>query len=129
MRFFEKQLSVLETDLDELNHVNNIRYVDWIQEISKEHWESVTESKIRNEFIWVVRRHEVDYLKSAMPDDVLTIRTHIARNKGPISTRIVEIRHNKTDVLLVKSCTDWCLLDASTLRPRRVPEHISTLFQ
>ncbi|MEM9363330.1 MAG: acyl-ACP thioesterase domain-containing protein [Bacteroidota bacterium] len=129
MRFYEKTLTVNPNDLDELNHVNNIRYIDWVQQISKEHWEKATTPEIRNELIWVVRKHEVNYFKSAILEDVLLLKTHVAKNKGPVSTRIVEIWHNKTNVLLVKASTDWCLLDASTFRPKRVPEDIATLFE
>ncbi|MEM9076608.1 MAG: acyl-ACP thioesterase domain-containing protein [Bacteroidota bacterium] len=129
MQFYEKTLTVQQQDLDELNHVNNIRYIDWVQQISKEHWEKVTSPQVRSELIWVVRKHEVNYFKSAVLDNVLILKTHIAENKGPISTRIVEILDNKTNALLVKASTDWCLLDASTFRPKRVPEHIATLFQ
>ncbi|MEO0573659.1 MAG: acyl-ACP thioesterase domain-containing protein [Bacteroidota bacterium] len=129
MKFYEKTLTVTSNDLDELNHVNNIRYIDWVQQISKEHWEKVTSQEIRNELIWVVRKHEVNYFKSAVLEDVLTLHTYISQNKGPISTRIVEIWNNKTNTLLVKASTDWCLLDASNFRPKRVPEHIATLFE
>ena len=129
MQVYEKTLTVQSEDLDELNHVNNIRYIDWVQQISKEHWEKVTSSDLRRELIWVVRKHEVNYFKSAVLDDELTLKTHIAQNKGPISTRIVEVWNNKTHTLLVKASTDWCLLDASSFRPKRVPEQIASLFQ
>nr|WP_298999062.1 acyl-ACP thioesterase domain-containing protein [uncultured Allomuricauda sp.] len=129
MRFYDKTLTVGTDDLDELNHVNNIRYIDWVQQISKEHWEKATTPEIRSELIWVVRKHEVSYFKSAVLEDVLTLHTYISQNKGPISTRIVEIWNNKTNDLLVKASTDWCLLDASTFRPKRVPEQVATLFE
>ncbi len=129
MQVHEKIRIVQAEDLDHLNHVNNIRYIDWIQQISKEHWQKVTSPEIESTYIWVVRKHEVNYLKSAVLDDVLAIRTHIAANKGPISTRIVEVWNNKTNTLLVKASTDWCLLDAQTFRPKRVPEHIASLFE
>ena len=129
MQVYEKTLTVQSEDLDELNHVNNIRYIDWVQQISKEHWEKVTSSELRSTLIWVVRKHEVNYFKSAVLDDELTLKTHIAQNKGPISTRIVEVWNNKTHTLLVKASTDWCLLDASSFRPKRVPEQIASLFQ
>ena len=129
MQVYEKTLTVQSEDLDELNHVNNIRYIEWVQQISKEHWEKVTSSQLRSTLIWVVRKHEVNYFKSAVLDDQLTLKTHIAQNKGPISTRIVEVWNNKTHTLLVKASTDWCLLDASSFRPKRVPEHIASLFQ
>jgi len=38
---YEKTLTVVTEDLDELAHVNNVRYLDWIQDISKEHWNAL----------------------------------------------------------------------------------------
>nr|WP_298790198.1 acyl-ACP thioesterase domain-containing protein [uncultured Allomuricauda sp.] len=119
---------VKANDLDELNHVNNIRYVEWIQEVSKKHWLSVTDIKTREGLIWVVRNHEISYHKSAQLGDTIQIATHIAETKGPISKRVVEIKNNKTGVLLVKGITEWCLLDAATFRPKRVPEAVQQLF-
>ena len=129
MQIHEKTLVVQSHDLDELNHVNNIRYIEWVQDISKEHWEKVTTPQMRSELIWVVRKHEVNYFKSAVLHNEITLRTHIDQNKGPISTRIVEVWDNKANILLVKASTEWCLLDAKTFRPKRVPEDIAALFQ
>ena len=36
MESYEKRIRVSENDLDELKHVNNVRYVQWIQDISKD---------------------------------------------------------------------------------------------
>lgn len=128
MQTYTEIFPVKTSDLDELNHVNNIRYVEWIQEISKKHWLSVTDEKTREGLIWVVRNHEIAYHKSAQLGDDIQIETHIAETKGPISKRVVEIKNNKTGTLLVKGITEWCLLDATTFRPRRVPETVQQLF-
>ena len=41
MKVLEKEIIVSKNDLDELNHVNNIKYVNWILEIAKIHWRSL----------------------------------------------------------------------------------------
>ncbi|MEC7263282.1 MAG: acyl-CoA thioesterase [Bacteroidota bacterium] len=128
MRCFSEVFEVVQDDLDDLNHVNNVRYVEWIQAISKKHWEKVTTEETRKEMIWVVRNHHISYHKSALLGDTILINTYIDSNKGPISTRIVEIKKKDTDELLVKGITEWCLLDAVTFRPKRVPEAIQSLF-
>ena len=129
MQVYEKILVVRQDDLDELNHVNNIRYVDWVQQVSRDHWEKVTTPEIRAKLLWVVRKHEICSLKSALLGDVLKIKTQIIAQTGPISKRIVEIRNNKTDALLVKASTEWCLLDATSFKPKRVPREITSLFE
>ncbi|WP_418498730.1 acyl-CoA thioesterase [Flagellimonas sp.] len=129
MHTFTEIFDVAVDDLDDLNHVNNIRYVEWIQDISKKHWEQVTDADIRKEMIWVVRNHNISYLKSAVLGDTVEVTTHIEASKGPLSIRAVEIKNHKTGELMVKSTTEWCLLDAKTFRPKRVPESVQELFK
>nr|WP_299346633.1 acyl-ACP thioesterase domain-containing protein [Allomuricauda sp.] len=128
MQVFEQHIEVALDDLDELDHVNNVRYVEWVQEISKKHWNHTADAQMKKDMIWVVRRHDILYHKSAILGDTLRLSTYIAENKGPISTRIVEIHNNKTDQLIVKAITDWCLLNASTFKPKRVPDSVTNLF-
>jgi acyl-CoA thioester hydrolase len=128
MKTYSEVFDVVPSDLDDLNHVNNIRYVEWIQDISKKHWTHVTDEIIQKSLIWVVRNHNITYHKSALLGDTILINTYIESNQGPISTRVVEIKNKKTDELLVKAVTEWCLLDAKTFRPKRVPEEIQSLF-
>ena len=128
MKSYSEVFDVVPNDLDDLNHVNNIRYVEWIQDISKKHWTHVTSEDIQKSLIWVVRNHNITYHKSAVLGNTILMNTYIESNKGPISTRIVEIKNKATDELLVKAVTEWCLLDAKTFRPKRVPEEIQSLF-
>ena len=129
MQTYSETFDVVMKDLDDLNHVNNIRYVEWIQEVSKNHWQKLTTQEIRDEMVWVVRTHNISYHKSALLGDTIQMNTYIQSNKGPISTRVVEIKNNKTGQLLVIAHTEWCLLDAKTFRPKRVPESVQNLFK
>lgn len=129
MQVYSEVFDVVPNDLDELNHVNNIRYVEWIQEISKKHWNKVATEEMRTTMIWVVRNHNISYYKSALLGNTIQINTFIENNKGPISTRIVEIMNKNNGELLVKGVTEWCLLDAKTFRPKRVPKEVDALFQ
>lgn len=123
---YQKEITVSPADLDELNHVNNIQYVHWIQEISREHWTGIAPREFREKYIWVVRRHEIDYRNPAVLNDRIQIYTFIEQSRGPLSTRIVEMSVLGTP--LIHARTQWCLLNASTLRPQRVPEEIAKLF-
>ncbi len=129
MQTYTETFEVRLQDLDDLNHVNNVRYVEWIQEISKNHWREVTTEEIRKEMVWVVKNHNISYHKSAVLGDTIQMNTYIKSNRGPISTRVVEIKDNKTGQVLVNAHTEWCLLDAKTFRPKRVPESVQKLFE
>ena len=129
MDFFEKTIIVQEEDLDDLNHVNNVRYVEWIQDISREHWEIRAPERTRQESVWVVMSHNIEYRNEARLGDEVVIKTYIAETKGAISVRAVEMKLKKSGKWLVESRTKWCLLNASSLKPMRISEEIRSLFK
>ena len=128
METFKKTLIVSAEDLDELNHVNNVRYVQWIQDISKEHWQTVAPLDMKKGIVWVVMNHDIAYKSAAKLGDTIKIHTHIAKSHGAISTRVVEMYIDKTNRLLVRSSTEWCLLNAKTLKPMRISKDIKEVF-
>ncbi|MGD1947372.1 MAG: acyl-CoA thioesterase [Croceivirga sp.] len=125
---FEKTITVGADDLDELKHVNNIRYLEWVQDISRAHWLNTVDQKNKEELIWVVRRHDITYYDSAILGDTIHIATQVIAWKGPISVRQVTMKNNKSGKNLVMATTEWCALDAKTRRPVRVPKEIQRLF-
>ncbi|NNJ88385.1 MAG: acyl-CoA thioesterase [Eudoraea sp.] len=125
---FEITRVVTEEDLDDLDHVNNVRYVQWIQDISKEHWQSYAPEALRAQAIWVVKQHLIEYKNSAKLGDTIKISTYIKKSEGAISTRVVQMSNRQTNVPLLRSETEWCLLNASSLRPMRISEEIRSVF-
>ncbi|MDF4222108.1 thioesterase family protein [Maribacter huludaoensis] len=125
---FQKELVVAHDDLDDLNHVNNVRYVQWIQDISKQHWQTIATKKMQEEVIWVVLTHHIEYKRAAVLGDPIQISTYIASSSGAKCVRIVEMIHGTTKKLLVRSSTEWCLLDSISYRPLRIPEAIKKIF-
>ena len=128
MQSFEKLITVTHSDLDELNHVNNVRYVQWAQDIAKEHWIQNTSEEIRKDFFWVLLKHHIEYKSPAILNDVVKLKTYVIKAEGVTSTRIVEMFNNKTNKLLVKSETQWCLMSYKTQRPTRINSDIANLF-
>lgn len=125
---YTKRVTVSKADLDDLGHVNNVRYVEWIQEISKQHWQSVVNGDEIAAYIWVVRNHNITYYSPALSGDVLELTTQIRSSKGALSIRQVEMINLVTKELVVKSETAWCLLHPETLQPTRIPAEIHKLF-
>jgi len=125
---FELPITVTSADLDELNHVNNVVYVQWVQDVAKAHWESMTSDHFRRQNIWMVLRHEIDYLSQAVEGDVLVAKTWVAWSEGVKSERCVEISNKETGKLIIQAKTLWCLLDGDTKRPRRIGDDIKKIF-
>ena len=74
------------------------------------------------QYVWVVVRHEIDYLKQAGLGDEITVKTWVGETKGITSVRFMEFY--KGDVLLVKAKTVWAMLNAKTFKPARIREDV-----
>lgn len=115
---FEIQLTVTKDHIDELNHVNNVVYLQWVQDIANLHWDKLKEGHDTSDYVWVVLRHELDYSGQAGLNDTITVKTWVGETAGIKSVRHVEFY--KEEKLLVRAKTFWCLVDAKTLRPKRI---------
>ena len=129
MRVFEATHTVISEDLDDLMHVNNVRYVQWVQDIAKAHWEAATTPLQQHDNIWVLVSHHIDYKAAAKLNDEIHLKTYVTRSEGVTSTRLVEMYHKGTKRLIVKSETKWCLLDALTKKPKRITDEIVDVFR
>lgn len=126
---FTHPIQVSSADIDELGHVNNVVYVRYIQEAATAHWNSITTEVQRRESVWVVLRHEIDYISPAFDGDELLATTWVGDTSGARSDRFVELVNKTTGKLIAKSKTSWCQLDAVTFRPKRVEESIIKLLK
>lgn len=122
-----KQIIVQQEDIDQLNHVNNTVYLRWVQDISEEHWRKQTSTEIQAQYVWMVLEHHIKYKKQAMLGDEVSGVTYVHEMTGVRSIRHVEFY--KDGQLLVECHSQWCMLDAETLRPKRVPEELKELFR
>lgn len=127
MQTFEFTKKVADDDLDALNHVNNVRYVQWVQDIAEKHWTARTSETILNNYFWVMLSHHIQYKQPALLDDMVMIKTYVIKSEGVTSTRVVEFFKGET--LLAKSETQWCFMSKGTLKPTRITDEIKNLFE
>jgi acyl-CoA thioester hydrolase len=126
MSVFETNYTVVTSNIDELNHVNNVVYLQWIQDIANLHWNELKEGVDTAAYVWVVIRHEIDYLNQALLGDTLLAKTWVGKTAGLKSIRHVEFyRNNK---LLVKAQTTFCLLHAKSFKPMRITDEILAML-
>lgn len=126
---YHYETTVSADDIDELQHANNIVYLRWVQEAAAAHWSALSNEAINQKYIWVVMRHEIDYLRSAHAGDQLSIQTWVERNEGAKSWRHTILYNSHSNQPIASAITTWCLLDAVTRRPRRIDEEIASLFK
>ena len=98
------------------------------EDVAIEHWARAAPPEVRASTAWVVVRHEIDYLKPAMPGDEVVARTWVEKWGGSTSERHTELLRRADDVALARGRTVWCALDAGTRRLKRVTPEMSEPF-
>ena len=125
---FTRQITATEADIDELGHVNNAVWVRWIQDIAVSHWHEVAPAAHRDAYVWVVTRHEIDYMRAVLPGETVTGRTWVGEPpKGARFDRHVEFV-GADGKPRVRAKTTWAILDKSMGRPLRVPAEVAAPF-
>jgi acyl-CoA thioester hydrolase len=125
---FELALEATTEHIDELGHVNNAVWVQWIQEVAVAHWTSLARAQDKDSYYWVVVRHEIDYLRAAHAGDVLVARTWVGdKPSGARFERFVEFT-GADGKLWVRSRTQWAIIDKALNRPIRVPAKVIAPF-
>lgn len=127
-KIFEYRITVTDAHLDELRHVNNVVYVQWMQEAAASHWNSVAPPEIAAAVAWMVRRHEVEYLAQAFSGDVLVVRTWTGDHSAATWDRHYEILRESDGKKIVEARSVWVLLDKPTGRPRRIDGNVLACF-
>ncbi|MCH4823572.1 acyl-CoA thioesterase [Gramella lutea] len=126
---YEKKLVVEEKHLDKQRHVNNVQYLQWVQDVAEEHWEARASEEQKSNVIWVVVRHEIDYKKEAFLGANISLQTYVGETTHVTSVRHVIIKDSETEKLLAEARTTWCLLNKKTKRPVKISEELKRVFQ
>ena len=124
---FTLKITVSSKDIDTLKHVNNLVYVKWMDKIATEHYAFLTKDNPLPQYVWVVTRHEIDYLKQATLGDKITVKTWVGETKGVTSVRFMNFYID--NLLLVKAKTVWLMLDSKTFKPTRIRENVLKVLQ
>ncbi|MDY0959475.1 acyl-CoA thioesterase [Sphingomonas sp. CFBP8993] len=115
--------------IDELGHVNNAVWVQWIQAIATAHWEAVAPPEHVAAHVWVVTRHEIDYRGNVVAGETVTAETWVpSPPKGARFDRHVRFLDAQGQVK-VEAVTTWALIDRATGRLLRVTPDIAAPFQ
>src|SRR5580704_17575495 len=125
---------VTAEDIDPLGHVNNISYVRWIQDVAVAHSSAVGldfASYGRMGGIFVVRRHEIDYLRPVLRGESVEACTWVGSVTAAKCIRHTELlrrgQHGAFD-LVAKAHTVWGFVDVKTGRPTRIPADVKVAF-
>lgn len=123
---FSHSFRVSAEDIDAQNHVNNVAYVRWIQDVAVAHWFSVTDEATREKLTWMLTRHEIDFKKQTFENEEVTATTWVGETTKVTFERFTEITRGED--LLVKARSVWCLIDREKSKPTRITAELKELF-
>ena len=116
--------------VDRNRHVNNVAYVQWMQDAAVQHSIATGCTRMTEAMgaTWVARMHRIEYLSPAFAGDVLTMLTWVADLRKVRTLRRYKVVRAKDQKVLAQGETEWVFVDASTGRPRGIPNQIAALF-
>ena len=114
--------------IDDLGHVNNTVWLEWVQEIATAHWQAVAAHEHLAAHVWVVTRHEIDYRGNIGVGESVAAETTIpGPPRGAQFDRCVVFRDSRGKAI-VSARSTWALLDRASGRLCRVRPEIAAPF-
>ena len=123
---FAHPITIRPDDIDFMGHVNNARYLGWVQDAVLAHWQKLAPAEAVASRLWVALKHEITYRKPAFLEDDVIASTVLESTKGARAFYHTVIERGGEVVAEVKS--SWCCVDAETHRPARIGEEIARFF-
>lgn len=127
---FRFPITATEADIDELGHVSNLVYLRWVLEVATAHsasrgWDLAAYKRLGN--VWVVRRHELDYLGQVTIGQSLVAETWVDSWRAASCVRKTEL--SRGDQIVARAATTWAFMSLTSGRPQRIPDVLLAEFQ
>lgn len=114
--------------IDFNGHVNNMVWLQWVQDIAGAHWEAVAPAEHQAVYVWFVLRHEIDYRGNIAQGETVTARTFIPDPPhGARFVRCVDFT-NAAGKAIVQVRSTWAMIDKASGRPQRITQDIAGPF-
>ena len=123
---YKFDIEAAEKDVDRNGHVNNVVYIQWMQDAAVAHAQmsGCTEASIAAGATWVVRTHQIEYLSPAFAGDKITLLTWPSNFQRVRSLRKYKFFRARDQTEIARAETDWVFVNAKTGRPQSIPEEV-----
>ena len=119
-------IGIMPDDIDFMGHVNNARYLNWVQDAVVAHWEKLAPPSAGAAHLWVALKHEITYRKPAFLNDEVIATVILEKVQGARAFYQTLIKRGED--VLAEVHSSWCCVDAETLRPARIAKDIAEHF-
>lgn len=130
--YFDLKITVQPEHIDVLGHVNNVVYVQWMQDVASAHIEVLgvgLEQYLEMKHAMVAVEHHVQYRKAAMLDDDVILRTWLYDINALYSFRQYAFFKASDNSLLFTGNTKWACIEIATGRPKRMSPTFIQAYQ
>jgi len=129
---FDLKIEVKPEHIDVLGHVNNVVYVQWMQDVASAHIETLgvgLDQYLEMKHAMVAVEHHVQYRKAAMLDDDIILRTWLYEINALYSFRQYAFFNAKDRSLLFTGNTKWACIEIASGRPKRMSPTFIQAYQ
>ena len=126
---FSIPITAAAADIDELGHVGNLVYVRWILDVAMAHSRALGWDHARYlalGAVFVVRRHELDYVAQVREGDALAGETWVDVWRPASCIRRTELRRGEQ--VVARGATTWAFISLASGRPQRITDELRALF-
>ncbi|WP_180048708.1 MULTISPECIES: thioesterase family protein [unclassified Acinetobacter] len=129
---FDLKITVQAEHIDTLNHVNNVVYVSWMQDVATAHIEALglgLKEYIELKHAMVAVEHHVQYRKAALEGEEIILRTWLNDINALYSFRQYVFYRPKDKAILFTGNTQWACIEIATGRPKRMSPTFTQAYQ
>lgn len=126
-----QELVVQPSVIDVNGHVNNVQYVQWMQEAAMAHSAQLGWSYERYVSIgrtWIIRSHTIEYYHSAYAGETISILTWVSNIHKIRSLRKYKFYRPADDTILATAATLFIFCDLHTGKPVSIPKEVLAAY-
>jgi len=129
---FDQVLKVQPEHIDRFGHVNNVVYVQWMQDVASAHIEQLglgLNEYLQLKHAMVAVEHHVQYRKAAFEGDELILRTWLSDLNALYSFRQYAFYRPQDQNVLFTGSTQWACIEIASGRPKRMSPSFIQAYQ
>jgi acyl-CoA thioester hydrolase len=131
-KIFTHNFMVRIEAIDENNHVNNVVYVHWMQEVAILHsteqgWSQAAYLKANAG--WVAKSHYIQYKSPAFLNDEIIAYTWVSTMSKLTSLRKYKFIRKTDYRVIARAETEWVFVNIKTRRPTKITEPVKNSFK
>ena len=129
---FDLKIQVQPAHIDVLGHVNNVMYIQWMQDVAEAHIEALglgLAQYLELKHAMVAVEHHVQYRKAAFEGEEVILRTWLNDINALYSFRQYTFYRPKDQSILFVGNTKWACIEIATGRPKRMSPSFTHAYQ